>query len=177
MSPVRELVSVCFMKTLILFFSIFTITTISMNADASWPLRAKTKPAKVKKPAKLRYEPEFIFQKMLEYKNKAYDSSIPMPKIYVESKTTLKDFQDAIEPQWGFRPDYFTNAYAVAQNTIYLLDDNAYYQRLGRCMDDSLAHELVHFIQAKYQKFDLNDEFLELEAMDYQTKFREEFCK
>ncbi len=43
-------------------------------------------------------------------------------------------------------------------------------------MDDSLAHELVHYVQVKYQKFDLNDESLEWDAVDIQTAFREKFC-
>lgn len=100
-----------------------------------------------------------------------------MPKVFVESKTSLKQFQDAIESQWGQRPEIFTNAYAVKNNEIYLLDDAGYYRRLKRCMDDSLAHEYVHYIQAKYQNYDLNDEFLEMEAIEHQTKFREEFCQ
>lgn len=152
------------MKTLLLLiFSFFISQTL-------W---AK-KPAK---PAVLKYSPEFIFQKVLEYKNKELNSSIPMPKIFVESKTPLKQFQDAIESQWGQRPGVFTNAYAVKNNEIYLLDDAGYYRRLKRCMDDSLAHEFVHYIQSKYQNYDLNDEFLEMEAIEHQTKFREEFCQ
>ena len=132
------------------------------------------KPSKI---AKLKYEKEFIFQKMLEYKKQEFNPNIPMPKVFVESQTPIKQFQDAIETQWGQRPNIFTNAYAVKNNEIYLLDDAGYYSRLKRCMDDSLAHEYVHFIQAKYQNFDLNDEFLEMEAIEHQTRFREEFCQ
>ena len=44
-------------------------------------------------------------------------------------------------------------------------------------VDDSVAHELTHFVQAKYQNFDLNDESLEWDAIDVQNWFRENFCK
>ncbi len=152
------------MKIFILFVFTFVIN------PNSW---AK-KPTKV---AVLKYSPDYIFQKILEYKNKEINSSIPMPQIFMESKTPLEQFQDAIEAQWGQRPKIFTNAYSVKNNEIYLLDDAEYYHRTKRCMDDSLAHEFVHYVQSKYQKYDLNDDFLEMEAIEHQTKFREEFCQ
>lgn len=127
--------------------------------------------------AKLQNNVEFIFEKVLIFKNKNIDKKIPFPKIYLESKTPLKQFQDAIEKQWGMRPDQFTNAFAVNNNEIYLLDDEEYYKRNERCMDDSLAHELTHYIQSKYQGWDLNDDSLEWEAIDVQTNFRNQFCK
>lgn len=134
----------------------------------------KKKPIKT---VKLKYTEEFILKKALEYKKKQFNSAIPLPTLFYESKTPLKQFQDAIEPQWGQRPEIITNAFVIHLNQIYLLDDAGYYQRLKRCLDDSLMHEYIHYIQAKYQNFDLNDESLELEAIDYQTQFREEFCQ
>ena len=128
-------------------------------------------------PEKLQFSVEFILQKVIERKQQKYEAQIPTPKIFLESETSLKQFQDAIEPQWGFRPDQFTNAYVVAKNEIYLMDEASYYHKVKRCMDDSLAHEFTHFVQSKYQKFDLNDESLEWEAVDVQTWFRENFCK
>ena len=128
-------------------------------------------------PAELKMKPENILNFVLEQKNKRLDPSKPVPQIFFSSKTQLKQFQDAIEPQWGQRPHFITNAFVVHLNQIYLLDDAAYYQKAGRCMDDSLAHEFVHYVQTKYQSYDLSDESLEWEAVDIQTRFREAFCK
>lgn len=130
-----------------------------------------------KAPAKLQHSVDFIFAKVLEKKRLEKKDAVPFPKFYYQSSTPLKQFQDAIEKQWGFRPDYFTNAFAVANNEVYIMDEADYYRKMGRCMDDSVAHELVHFLQVKYQNWDLNDESLEWEAVDIQTAFREEFCK
>ena len=128
-------------------------------------------------PAKLQHPLEFIFEKVLEKKHLDKKAEIPFPKFFYESKTSLKQFQDAIERQWGFRPDVITNAFAVANNEIYILDDASYYKKTERCMDDSIAHELTHYLQVKYQNWDLSDESLEWEAIDVQTAFRAEFCK
>lgn len=137
-------------------------------------LLSKKKPRKA---AVLKYSEDFILKKALEYKKKEFNPNIALPQIFVESKTTLKQFQDAIEPQWGQRPEMITNAFVIHLNQIYLLDDINYYQKLKRCMDDSLMHEYIHYIQAKYQNFDLNDDTLEMEAVEHQTRFREEYCQ
>lgn len=130
-----------------------------------------------KDPAKLKYPLEFLFQKVLEKKHQVKNDNIPFPKFYYSSKTPLKQFQDAIESQWGMRPDFITNAFAVNNNEIYIMDDADYYESMKRCMDDSVVHELVHYVQVKYLNWDLNDESLEWDAVDIQTQFREEFCK
>jgi hypothetical protein len=131
----------------------------------------------VKKTASLKYTKEFILLKILEYKHLDYKETLPAPPVFLKSKTPLKQFQDAVETQWGQRPKEFTNVYAIKNNEIYLLDDADYYQKTGRCIDDSLAHELTHFIQVKYQNYDINDESLEWDAVDAQTWFRENYCK
>lgn len=140
----------------------------------SFPVFSKPSPAAT---AKLRYPVDFIFEKVLEKKFQTYRSDVPFPVIRYESATPLVEFQDAIEEQWGMRPDKITNAFAVKHNKIFMNDDAAYYERTGRCMDDSLAHELVHYVQAKYQGWDLNDDSLEWQAIEIQTAFREEYCK
>ncbi len=127
-------------------------------------------------PAKLIYDSDFILQQVLISKKIEFRADLAMPKIFYASSTKLQQFQDAIEPQWGFRPDVFTNAYIVKKNEIYILDDEAYYEKTKRCMDDSLAHELTHYVQVQYQKFDLDDESLEWNAIDVQTWFREKYC-
>lgn len=129
------------------------------------------------RPAKLQHTLDFIFQKVLELKHKEFNQSIALPKYFFQSRTPLKQFQDAIEKQWGFRPDVFTNAFALENNEIYIMDEAKYYQEQKRCMDDSVAHELVHYIQTKYMGWDLNDESLEWDAIDIQTQFREAYCK
>lgn len=48
-----------------------------------------------------------------------------MPAIRFESTASLRRFQKAIAVQWGFELHVFTNAYAVATNEIYLVDDAA----------------------------------------------------
>lgn len=114
---------------------------------------------------------------MLELKRQKLNPDIQFPAVYFESKTSLNQFQDAIEEQWGMRPDKITNAYSLKNNEIYINDDADYYHRTSRCMDDSLAHEMVHYIQAKYLGWDLNDDSLEWEAIDIQTAFREAYCR
>lgn len=129
------------------------------------------------KEATLKYPVEFLFEKVLEKKHQTKKDSIPFPKFYYSSKTPLKQFQDAIEKQWGMRPDLITNAFAVDNNEIYIMDDADYYESHKRCMDDSVVHELVHYVQVKYLNWDLNDESLEWDAVDIQTQFREEYCR
>lgn len=129
-------------------------------------------------PAKLNKSVEFIFWKVLEKKHLDIRPEVKFPSIYFSSKTQLKQFQDAIEKQWGQRPKEITNAFAIENNEIYLLDDSNYYKRLNRCIDDSLAHEIVHYIQTKYLGWDISqDESLEWEAIEIQTELRAELCK
>jgi hypothetical protein len=140
-------------------------------------LLAFTSSSFAKEPAKLKYPIDFLVSKVLEKKHQTKNDKIPMPKFYYASSTPLKQFQDAIEKQWGMRPDMLTNAFAVENNEIYILDDADYYESHQRCMDDSVVHELVHYVQVKYLNWDLNDESLEWDAIDIQTEFRLEFCK
>lgn len=127
--------------------------------------------------AKLKYALDFLIDKTLEKKHQTRRPNVALPTFHFQSTTPLKQFQDAIEKQWGFRPDVFTNAFAVANNEIYIMDDAEYYRKQNRCMDDSVVHELTHYIQVKYLDWDLNDESLEWDAIEIQTQFREEFCR
>lgn len=127
--------------------------------------------------AELRYEEEFILEKVLELTNTERREEVPLPAIYYKSSTPLEQFQDAIEDQWGMRPDMFLNAFAHQHNEIYILDDAEYYIKTGRCMDDSLAHELVHYVQNKYRGWSLNDPNQEWEAIHIQKEFRELYCQ
>ncbi|MBX3234258.1 MAG: hypothetical protein KIT84_04175 [Labilithrix sp.] len=127
---------------------------------------------------RLRYEPQFVLEKVLEQKQRPFDAAKPFPAIKFASEITLTEFQDAIETQWGFRPDVITNAYSVVENTIYLMDDAAYYSQHGRCIDDSLAHEITHYVQVVYQGWTLEaaDDSIEVDAVYMQRWFRQEYC-
>ncbi len=97
------------------------------------------------------------------------------PVVRYESRTPLAYFQDAIEPQWKFRPARFTNAYVPARDEIFIIDQAEYYRKLGRFIDDSLAHEYAHFIQVRYRgsNLDTGDDTLEHQAIHVQNWFRE----
>lgn len=126
-----------------------------------------------------RYDARCVLEGVLAIMNLPARPEIPLPPVFLESKTPLKKYQDAVEPQWGFRPDRFANVYAAARNEIYLVDEAGYYERLKRFVDDSLAHELVHFVQVKHKAIPITefDESMESEAVAVQTEFRERFMK
>lgn len=128
-------------------------------------------------PMPLQYDAACMLKAVLKKKNLPFKPDIAIPPVFVESKTPIKQFQDAIEPQWNMRPERFLNAYALKRNEIYLMDDSEYYTRHGRFVDDSLAHELTHYVQAQYQGFDLNDDSLESDAIDVQNWVRQEYMK
>ena len=128
-------------------------------------------------PAKLRFEPQFILEKVARRLGVTLRPEFPVPAIFVASTTPLRQFQDAIEAQWRFRPDVVLNTYAIAHNEIYLYDGAAYYAQHNRTLDDSLAHEFVHYLQAQYRNDDLSSEWREAEAVAIQTWFREAYVE
>lgn len=121
--------------------------------------------------------PDSILRAILSYKQLDHRPEIPMPTIIMASKADLKKFQDEVESQWNMRPKLISNVFIVSVNKIYLNDDKSYYDRVKRCIDDSLAHELTHYIQAKYRGWSLDDDSLESDAIDTQTWFRSTYCK
>lgn len=135
------------------------------------------------KPSVLKYTPEFILQEVLFLKHLSFDATKALPEIKVESQTSILDFQNAVEPQWHMRPDSFSNVYIIRQNIIYVSDEEAYYEKVQRCMDDSLAHEMTHYVQVLYQGVDLANsvdvdaDAYEMDAIDVQTQFRDKYCK
>lgn len=124
--------------------------------------------------AKLCFEPRVILEAVARRMNITLRPEVPLPAVFLASATPLRQFHDAIGAQWRFEPRTVSNAYAIARNEIYLLDDASYYVRYRRTLDDSLAHELVHYLQATYLKEDLASEWVEAEAVAIQTWFREE---
>ena len=125
-------------------------------------------------PARLRFEPRFILEAVARQMNVTLRPEIPVPQVLLESTTPLRRFQNAMTAQWGFRPPVFANAYAVTRNEIYLMDDARYYSRLGRTLDDSLAHEFAHYIQVRYLNADLANDSYEIDAVAVQQHFKEQ---
>jgi len=123
----------------------------------------------------LRYDPQFILEAVAQRLGVTLRPDIPVPTILVESTTPLGRVQEVAEAQWGFRPHVFVSTYAAAKNEIYLIDDAADYLPYNRTLDDALAHEFVHYLQAKYFKDDFKVEWSEAEAIAVQTWFREEY--
>lgn len=123
-------------------------------------------------PIQLRLDPLFILEAVARRLNVPLQPEIALPKIHVASRTPLTQFQDALEEQWRIRPDAFVNAYAVARNEIYLFDGASFYSG-GRTLEDSLAHEFVHYLQARYWGEDLRSDDCELQALTVQRWFRE----
>lgn len=127
----------------------------------------------------LKYSTEFVFQSVLKIMAIEKDSHVLFPTIVLAKDTNLKEFQKDVEPQWGMKPDFITNVFVAALNKIYLLDEKRYYEENGRCIDDSLAHELVHFVQVKYRNIPIEyfDDSMEMEAIDVQSRFRDLYCR
>ncbi len=125
------------------------------------------------------YSLEFILKQVLIKVGRPYNPMIPLPDLKLASETNLANFQADLKDQWSPPPEFVTNVYSAAANRIYILDDLEYYRKLGRCIDDSLAHELTHYVQVLYKKYPIEqfDDSMEFEAIDVQTWFREKFCK
>ena len=96
-----------------------------------------------------------------------------MPGIFLKSKIPLRQFQDAMEGQWAFRP--------LARRELVLdRDQRDLPERrrvvlpscFKRTLDDSLAHEFVHYIQVHYLRADLADPSLESDAVAVQHAFQ-----
>lgn len=148
--------------------SLLTVGLFSLSESALGQTQAAT----------LRYSPEFILCTVAYRTHTTLKADIPAPQIYFASQITLKQFQDAVEPQWGIRPETFLNVYVWQRNEIYMLDDAEYYKKTGRALDDSVAHELTHYIQVQYKGMDLgSDDIAEMQAVDVQTWFRENFIQ
>ncbi len=122
----------------------------------------------------LRLDPQATLRIVARRMGVELDPGMPAPAIRFESVTPLERFQDATEQQWGFRPDRFVNVFVSEKNEIYLIDDPAYYATTGRTIDESLAHELVHYVQERYGRTN-HDDWAEHEAVAIQKWFRGEY--
>jgi hypothetical protein len=122
-------------------------------------------------PVRLRLDPAFVLAQVAERLGVRLDPAIAPPAVHLESATPIARFRAALAAQWGFRPHAFGNAYAIERNEIYLIDEPGYYARLGRSLDESLAHELAHYVQVRYLGADLAEPSWEQEAVAVQTWF------
>ena len=126
--------------------------------------------------AKLCFEPRFILEAVARHMKVTLRPEVPVPAIFLESATPLRQLQVAVATQWRTLPRVFTNTYAIARNEIYLLDDPSHYAPHGRTLDDALAHELVHYLQASHLNEDFASEWREVEAVTVQEWFRREYA-
>lgn len=124
-----------------------------------------------------RFDPMFVLAQVAQRLGVTLQPELAPPAVFLESATPIAQFRDAIGAQWGFRPHVFGNAYAVARNEIYLIDDPGYYARLGRTIDESLAHELAHYVQVQYLNADLTLPSWEDEAIAVQSWFRDLYIR
>lgn len=126
--------------------------------------------------AEPQYSAQCLLEAVLRKKELALRPELEIPKIYLASQANLNDFQDAVEPQWNFRPFAIISVYIIKKNEIYLYDDAKYYKRFDRFIDDSLAHELTHYVQDVYQGANImEDNYLEEDAVHVQNWIRENY--
>jgi len=146
--------------------------TAALSALAFTLPYAAATPEATDGPERLHEEPQVILMRVARQMNVELRADEPPPHVFLESRTPLAQFQDAVEAQWKHRPARFANVYVVARNEIYLSDDPAYYRRMRRTLDESLAHEFTHYVQARYLGYDLADESCEAQALDVQMALR-----
>lgn len=141
------------------------LTMISSAAMAAEEITVKPK-----------YSTACVLGAIAPYMKVKLSQEIALPEVLFASEVKLEDYQNDVEKQWGMRPSAIVNIYLFEKNRIYLNDEEKYYTPKGRFIDDSLAHELAHYIQVKYKKAQPgNDEMLEMEAVYVQTWFRDTY--
>lgn len=102
-----------------------------------------------------------VLKQVLSYMREEYDPSIPFPKVVNSKDVDPEIFVEV----YGFPLKRIGNHYHWKRNLVVLK-----YNRI-----DILAHELVHYVQAKYrgQDFTKGGDFLEMEAVTIENKFRD----
>jgi len=126
---------------------------------------------------KLRYEEKCILRLVAAEMKIPLKKEIPLPGIYFGSKVPFAQFLAAYRTQSDSDPNQVSNVYILKNNEIYLSDKAVYYGNFGRALDDSLAHEYVHYLQVKYRGYTIEDcdDNAENQAIHYQTLFREKY--
>jgi hypothetical protein len=130
-------------------------------------------------PARPIFPEACILQAVADHMGLQLKPEIPVAPVHYASATTLEYFRNATRANFGdMIPNMIANMYAFATNEIFLMDDAAYYLRVQRKIDDSLAHEYTHYLQVKYQNWDVAhdvNDAAEANAVDVQTWFRETY--
>lgn len=157
--------------------ALFLVTAGALAARLNETRAAPLASASPERVVALRHDPRFILEAVARRMGVRLRPEIPLPAIRLESRTPLERLQAAAEKQWTFRPHVFVTTYASASNEIYLIDAAADYLPYDRTPDDSLAHELVHYVQANYLKDDFSTDGSESEAVAIQTWFRKEYME
>lgn len=127
----------------------------------------------------LRHDPKCVLEAVAFAMNVRLDPAVPAPALRLETQTPLAEFADAVQPQWGSRPDVFTNAYSPSADKVFLIEDADYYEKFKRDIADSLAHEYAHFIQVRYKGISIEtfSDSEESEAVHIQTWFRDNYIR
>lgn len=115
----------------------------------------------------------------LEARIRAAAKAPNLPTVHLESRTTLAEFQEAVRPQEP-HANVFSNFFAVAANKIFLIEDEPYYTRLKRHIEDSLAHEYAHYLQVTYLNYsvaNLATDDAEFMAVEYQSRYRDAYVR
>ena len=133
--------------------------------------------ATTEKVAVLQHDPDFVLRAVAARMGIALLPETRVPTLLLESRTAPERWRAAAERHWRMRPAAFTAFYMAEQNEIYLIDEAAQYERRGGTLDDALAHELVHYLQARYRRDALDTDWAELEAVQIQHWFRAEYMQ
>lgn len=126
---------------------------------------------------RLRAELPCILKSILEIRKLTFNTHYPLPELVLDTETDLKSYQDDVEPQWNFRPDAIVNVFVAHRNRIYLYTNPDYYKPKKRFVEDSLAHELFHYVQVYYDGIPVDQfsDFDEMAAVEIQNQFREKY--
>jgi len=162
------------MRTIVIAAAALLPACVSGGATSltSTPIRAEAPAPRV---ATLQHDPREVLVTVARRMHIHLRPIHPLPVIHLESRTPLERLQRVAERQWGVRPGEFMNVYVPEENAIYLIDDAARLERSHATLDDALAHEYVHYLQATYRKDGFSTEWSEVEAVRTQAWFRETF--
>jgi hypothetical protein len=107
---------------------------------------------------------------------KTFDSAIPLPRVVFSHEVTVEEFNKSVASPYTYYPTV-QNAFVPKENTIYLDSRTVVYEKYGKTLIDSLAHELTHYVQHFYWHYTEEDAYsdgAESLAVRTQFAFREE---
>ena len=162
------------MRTIAFAAAVLLPACVSGGAT-SVPAAAPRVEAPATRVATLQHDPREVLATVARHMGIRLRPIVPLPVIRFESRTPLARLQQVAERQWGIRPREFMNVYVAEENAIYLIDDAARLARSGGALDDALAHEFVHYLQANYRKDGFARDWAEVEALRVQTWFRQTY--